>query len=161
MPEEATNLYDVPNLLLQKFPAEEFTATARMTFNARFDQEQTGLLIMGLDYSYIKVQQLNNELFVSQVICYNADKNGVEQESESIKLNSNQFFLQIKIKSGGICNFFYSNDGERFLPIGTTFVAKEGKWIGAKMGFLALRNGITNDAGNVDIDWFRINELNK
>jgi beta-xylosidase len=157
MLKEATNLYNVPNLLLQKFPAEEFTATTKMTFNARFDKEQIGLLIMGLDYSYLKVQQLNNELFVSQVICKNADKKGVEKESNSIKLNNNQFFLQAKITTGGICNFSFSNDGEIFIPIGTSFTAKEGKWIGAKMGFLALREGIVNDAGSVDIDWFRVN----
>lgn len=158
MPEEAANLYGVPNLLLQKFPAEEFTATTKMTFNARFEGEQTGLLIMGLDYSYLKVQQKNNELFVSQVICKNADKKGIETESDSIKLINNQFFLRVKITTGGVCNFFYSNDGEIFIPIGTSFTAREGKWIGAKIGFLALRQGIVNDAGSVDIDWFHVNE---
>ncbi|RXP46882.1 glycoside hydrolase [Lutibacter sp. HS1-25] len=156
IPEKAKNLYDVPNLLLQKFPAEEFTATAKLTFNARFNKEQTGLLIMGLDYSYLKVQQLNNELFVSQVICKNADKNGIEKESNSIKIKDNTFYLQLKVKKGGICEFFFSENGKKFKQIGSDFTAREGKWIGAKMGFLALREGVINDAGSVDIDWFRV-----
>ncbi|MBA4320155.1 MAG: glycoside hydrolase [Flavobacterium sp.] len=156
MPKEAVNLFDVGNLLLQKFPAEEFTATTKMTFNARFDEEQTGLLIMGLDYSYLKVKQSAGQLSISQVICKNADKKDSETESDSFKLKSNTFYLQVKVKKGGICNFFYSEDGKKYTAIGTDFTAKEGKWIGAKLGFLALRNGTINDAGSVRIDWFRI-----
>lgn len=156
MPKEATNLFDVGNLLLQKFPADEFTATTKMTFNARFDDEQTGLVIMGLDYSYLKVKQTAGQLSISQVICNKADKKGAEKESDSFKLKSNTFYLQVKVKAGGICNFFYSEDGKKYTAIGTDFTAKEGKWIGAKLGFLALRNGTINDAGSVRIDWFRI-----
>ncbi|SFS58379.1 glycoside hydrolase family 43 protein [Lutibacter maritimus] len=160
MPEGSINLYDVPNLLLQKFPAEEFKATAKITFNARFNDEKTGLLIMGLDYSYLNVKMNNGELYLSQVICKNADKLGEEKEGKSIKLKNNTIYLQVTTRKGGICDFFYSENGEKFKPIGSSFVAKEGKWIGAKIGFLALRNGIVNDAGSVDIDWFRINKLN-
>jgi beta-xylosidase len=157
VPKEATNLFDVGNLLLQKFPAEAFTATTKMTFNARFDEEQTGLLIMGLDYSYLKVKQSNGSLYISQVVCQNADKKGTETESDTNKLKSNTFYLQVKVSVGGICDFMYSEDGVNFKSIGSSFTAREGKWIGAKIGFLALRNGITNDSGNVLIDWFRIN----
>lgn len=156
MPNEATNLFDVGNLLLQKFPAEEFTATTKMTFNARFDEEQTGLLVMGLDYSYLKVKRSNGSLYVSQVVCKNADKKGVETENGKYKLENNSFYLRVKVSSGGTCDFYYSDDGEKFKSIGSSFTAREGKWIGAKIGFLALRNGVTNDAGNVLIDWFRV-----
>jgi len=154
-------LYKVSNLLLQKFPSEEFIATTKMTFNARFDSEQTGLLIMGLDYSYLSVKRQNGELYVSQVICENADKNGIESESKSFKLNTETFFLQVKVKEGGVCEFLYSEDGKKYNSIGERFIAREGKWIGAKIGFLALRNGIANDSGSIDIDWFRINKIIK
>jgi beta-xylosidase len=156
MPKDATNLWDINNLLLQKLPAEAFTATSKMTFNARFDDEQTGLVIMGGDYSSLRVIQKSGELYVSQIICKNADKKGIEKESESVKLNKNTFYLQVKVTTGGVCNFYYSEDGSTFKPIGTPFTAKEGRWIGAKIGFFALRNGVTNDAGNVELDWFRI-----
>lgn len=158
MPKEATNLFDVGNLLLQKFPAEEFTATAKMTFNARFDGEQTGLVIMGLDYSYLKVKQSAGALQLSQVVCKNADKKGLETETDVAKLKSNTFYLQVKVSPGGMCNFLYSEDGKKFKSIGTVFKAREGKWIGSKIGFVALRDGVINDAGNVLIDWFRINK---
>lgn len=156
--EKATNLYDVPNLLLQKFPSKEFTATTKMTFNARFDGEQIGFLVMGLDYSYLKVQQRNGKLVLSQVTCKNADKKGEEMEAESIRLENDTFYLQVKVSKGGICDFYYSENGKKFKAVGASFKAREGKWIGTKIGFLALREGIINDAGSADIDWFRINK---
>ncbi|HJR99429.1 MAG TPA: hypothetical protein VJ780_00735, partial [Flavobacterium sp.] len=158
IPEKATNLFDVPNMLLQKFPANEFTATAKMTFNSRFDGESVNLVIMGLDYSCLKVKQQKGELFISQVICKDADKKGVETEGKAVKLGNNTFYLQVKVKEGGICSFFYSLDGEKFQPIGENFKSREGKWIGAKVGLTALREGTINDAGNVAIDWFRFNK---
>ncbi|MGB4540344.1 MAG: hypothetical protein WBI19_09420, partial [Prolixibacteraceae bacterium] len=39
---------------------------------------------------------------------------------------------------------------------GPPFQAKPGKWIGAKAGIFALREGTTNDAGGAELDWFRI-----
>jgi hypothetical protein len=46
-------------------------------------------------------------------------------------------------------------DGRVFTPVGEPFTAREGRWIGAKVGFVFTRPGKFNDAGSVDIDWFR------
>lgn len=154
-PKNATNLYDVPNLLLQKFPNEAFTATAKLDFNFNFDNEEGGLVIMGLDYSYLKVKQVDGKLQVSQITCVSSDKKGLESESEKVTLNGKQIFLQVKVSNGEDCLFSYSENGTDFKTIGTSFKAKEGKWIGAKVGFVALRDGFINDAGNVKIDWIR------
>jgi beta-xylosidase len=42
-PDAARNLWDVPNLLLQKFPAPEFMATAKVTFHALADTDKPAL----------------------------------------------------------------------------------------------------------------------
>jgi hypothetical protein len=62
----------------------------------------------------------------------------------------------VKVTKGAVCNFSYSINGKDFVKLEDTFIAKPGRWIGAKVGFFALREGVTNDAGFVDIDWFRI-----
>ena len=111
---------------------------------------------MGLDYSFLSLKQENGKLFISQKTALNADKKGTETESKAIGVKNKTIYLQVKVKPGGICNFFYSEDGTNFNPVGQSFTAKEGKWIGAKVGLLALRKGIINDAGSVAIDWFRI-----
>ena len=54
---EFVNFWEVPNLLMQKFPAEEFTATAKLTFTAKQDGEQAGIIVMGWDYSYLSVRK--------------------------------------------------------------------------------------------------------
>ncbi len=158
VPKDYNNLFDIPNLLLQKFPANEFTATTKITFNSRFDGEYTGLVIMGLDYSFLCLKQNEGKLFLSQKTALRSDKKGVESENKRIEIKDRTIYLQVKVKSGGICNFFYSEDGQKFNAIGDTFTAREGKWIGAKIGFLALREGVINDAGSVAIDWFRITD---
>jgi beta-xylosidase len=155
-PKDYNNLFDVPNLLLQKLPANEFTATTKITFNSRFDGEYAGLVIMGLDYSFLCLKQEGGKLFLSQKTALKADKKGTESESKRISIKDKTIYLQVKVKAGGICNFFYSEDGQKFNPIGDSFTAREGKWIGAKIGLLALREGIINDAGSVAIDWFRV-----
>lgn len=155
-PKDYNNLFDVSNLLLQKLPANEFTATTKITFNSRFDGEYTGLVIMGLDYSFLCLKQEDGKLFLSQKTTLKADKKGIESESKRIAIKDKTIYLQVKVKAGGICNFFYSEDGQKFNSVGDSFTAREGKWIGAKIGFLALREGIINDAGSVAIDWFRI-----
>ena len=42
-------------------------------------------------------------------------------------------------------------------PLGVPFQAREGQWIGAKVGMFCTRPAIkTNDGGWADVDWFRI-----
>ena len=65
-PEGYKNLWDLPNLLLQKFPAEEFTVTTKVNLTPRFEGEKFGLVVMGLDYSYIGASYKNGKLFISQ-----------------------------------------------------------------------------------------------
>lgn len=156
-PREYTNLYDVPNLLLQKFPSTHFTATAKLTFMPNFDKEEAGLVVMGTDYCMLRLKQSNGKLVLSQLICKNADQKNTEQELESVALTNNTVYLKVSVDDNGNCNFYYSEEGANYIKIGLPFQAKEGKWIGAKLGFVALREGMTNDAGNLQLDWIRFN----
>jgi len=154
-PNEAVNLYDVPNLLLQKFPSDNFTATTKLNCNFHFNGEEAGFVIMGLDYCYIKIKKDNDNYFLSQIICNNADKKTIEKNIEEVQLKSNLVYIQVNISNNSECSFSYSEEGTIFKKIGTSFKAKEGKWIGAKLGFVALRDGFINDSGNIKIDWIR------
>ena len=66
-----------------------------------------------------------------------------------------QSIFRIKVTTGGICSFSYSENGKTFADIGVSFKAREGRWIGAKIGFFFTRPGKSNDAGSADIDWIR------
>ena len=65
----------------------------------------------------------------------------------------------MKVKAGAICRFSFSADGRKFTEMGADFSAVPGRWIGAKVGFFALRDGVTNDSGTTDIDWFRVEKI--
>lgn len=150
------NLWDLPNLLLQKFPAEEFTATAKVTLTPRFEGEKFGMVIMGLDYSYIGVTNKGGKLYIAQAGARDADKGSAETENVPYVLNEKTFYLRVKVARDAVCTFSFSTDGQRFTQLGVPFKAREGKWIGAKLGFFFTRPGKFNDAGSADIDWFRV-----
>ena len=159
-PEDSQGLWNVPNLLLQKFPADEFTATAKLVFNARTDKEEVGFLVMGEDYRFISLKRINGKLWVKTIQCKNARTGGKEEELFLEEISSKEIFFRIKVEKGALCTFQFSSDGKSFNTAGPEFEAKPGRWIGAKVGFFALREGVTNDAGSADIDWFRIESPN-
>ncbi|NMA73907.1 MAG: glycosyl hydrolase 43 family protein [Bacteroidales bacterium] len=156
--ENYKSLWDVPNLLLQKTPAPNFKATMKLTFvpDERFVGERTGLVVMGLDYGALIFERTQNGYIVSQVECINADKGSSEKVNATIELKDPTIYLQVKVNDKAQCEFSYSMNGKKYSRLGNTFQAKEGKWIGAKIGTFCSRPVGGNDGGRVDIDWFRI-----
>jgi beta-xylosidase len=157
LPDGYKNFWDVPNLLLQKFPAPEFTVTTKLTFTARADNEKTGLIIMGLDYAYIAVQRKAGGLYISESICKDADRGAEEKEIEPTTAQGQTFYLRVVVGNGA-CRFSYSVDGSKFVAIGAPFVARQGRWIGAKVGIFAAGGMKTRETGYADFDWFRVSK---
>ncbi|MBR9919378.1 MAG: glycosyl hydrolase 43 family protein [Bacteroidetes bacterium] len=158
-PDLQESLWSAPNLLMQKFPAPAFTATAKVDFQHHYDGERVGLVVMGRDYSYLGMKQIAGRLFLYQAVCPDADKGGTQSSVDMIPLSQGQVYLRVNVAEGGLCTFAYSLDGRSFTDFGEPFQAREGKWIGAKFGFFGLRDAHESDGGYVDIDWMRITEL--
>ena len=160
VPQNYKSLWDIPNLLLQKFPSNSFTATAKITFNpsSRIKGERTGLVVMGMDYALLSLVNTENGLVLSQNECLKADREGTEITHASVNLNSNTLYLRVKVQPNSVCTFSYSTDGERFQTLGKPFTAREGKWIGAKTGLFCSRPISNNDGGCVEVDWFRFDK---
>ena len=156
MPQSAANLWSLGNLLLQKIPAETFTATAKLDFFPHMDGERIGLVVMGMDYGYLSISQEEGQVVVKQANCVDAPAGSAEKVLASQATTGQTHYLRIVMAEGAQCQFGYSIDGRRFEPIGQPFTARQGKWIGAKIGFFCTRDGVFNDAGYVNIDWFRV-----
>lgn len=171
--EDYNSLWDVPNMLLQKFPAPDFTATMKLKFSpiAKYKGERTGLVVMGMDYAGLVIENTDEGLVLSQVECLKADKGNKETVNASVALKSGEIYLRAKITTTGEkigeseggsdlvvkCQLSYSLGGKKFESLGNEFQVREGKWIGAKVGMFCIRPAIvTNDGGWADIDWFRI-----
>ena len=105
LPDGYRNFWDLPNLLLQKFPAPEFTATTKVTFTARTDDEEMGLIVMGLDYAYLSVKKKPAGLLISQTIVKDADSGGKGNEGAALTLKGNTFYLRVKVSKNAVCTF--------------------------------------------------------
>jgi beta-xylosidase len=156
LPDGFRNFWDVPNLLLQKFPAPEFTVTTKLTFTPRADGDETGLVVMGQDYAYLSVKKKPEGLFVSQTICKDAESHAPGRESAGLPVKDNTFYLRVRVSRGAVCDFSYSADGTKFSSVGESFKARQGKWVGAKVGLFATGTGKAREYGYADFDWLRV-----
>lgn len=158
LPEGSKNLWEAPNLLLQKFPAESFTATTSLTFhpNEDLENERTGLLVMGMSYAYLGLQSKADGLYLVYTVCEDAEHGRPEQEEVVAKLDGTPVQLRVQVEPGAVCRFSYSTDGKNFTEAGGPFQAEPGKWIGAKVGIFCTRTDKTNDSGYADFDYFSI-----
>ncbi|MCF0190889.1 MAG: glycosyl hydrolase 43 family protein [Marinilabiliaceae bacterium] len=158
------NLWDVPNLLLQKFPAPAFTATAHVRFTPteKYKGERAGLIIMGLDYAGLMLVNGDEGILLTQNSCSEAKKRTSERinATDTCHIASgDDVWLRVAVNkenSDAVCRFAVSHDGKSYAPLGEPFKAKPGQWIGAKVGLFITRNTNSNDGGWIDIDDFII-----
>lgn len=157
-PDGAKNLWQAPNVLLQKLPAEEFTVTTKLTFtpNLKLENEKAGLTIMGFSYANIAVKSKKDGMYLVYTVCKDAEKGAEENEKTITRLNDLTVYLRVKVAKGAKCYFSYSMDGKDFKEAGDVFQAEVGRWIGAKVGIFCTRESQTNDSGYADFDWFRV-----
>jgi beta-xylosidase len=163
MPDSAKNLWDVPNVLMQKIPAEEFVVTTKVSFkpNLKLENERTGLVVMGQSYAGLILKSGKEGTNLVYTVCNQSAQGKPEIEKEIGKVNVSDVYLRFVMKKGALCSFSYSFDGEKFIAIEDTFQAVAGRWIGAKMGIFCARITQTNDSGYADFDWFRVEPVNE
>lgn len=155
-PDSSKNLWDIPNILTQKIPAEEFKATTKFLFTAKTNGEQFGLVVMGMNYAAITVTKKEDRLYIEYVKCIDAEHGKPESVELSWLINVNEIFFRVEVKKDAVCNFSYSTDGKNFTGLPSGFKAEPGKWIGATLGLYCTRTQKINDGGFADVDWFRI-----
>ena len=177
---DSKNLFLVPNMLLQKTPADQFTATAKLRFTSKADGQFGGLIMMGLDYSALVVRRVGSEFQLVQMTCKAADKGKPQTETVLATLKPTaedkitykpglheDIYLRLKVSNaeagvahGGkpLVRFSYSPDGKKWTDCGEEFQMRQGKWIGAKFGFVSAETDPSVDRGWVEADWIRVTQ---
>ena len=176
------SLWEVPNMLLQKTPADEFTVTTKVRMTSKADGQFGGLIMMGLDYSALVVRRVGQEFQLVQMTCKQADKG--KQKTEQILTTlkptakdktdykpgiHEDIYLRLSVsyiggqnsdgtnKHEAAVRFAYSKDGKKFTNAGDTpFTMRQGKWIGAKFGFVSAETDAKADRGWLEADWIRV-----
>lgn len=162
------NLWEVPNLLLQKTPNEKFTVTAKLRFTSKADDQFGGLIMMGHNYQALVVKRVGKEFQLLILTCQDADRGKPQQEELVATLKPTaedkidykpgiheDIYLRMKVDDSKV-KFSWSQNGKKFKDCGSEYQMKEGKWIGAKFGFVAAETNPKVDKGWIDADWIRI-----
>jgi beta-xylosidase len=121
----ARNLWEAPNVLLQKLPAEEFMATTKLTFtpNERLENEKAGLVMMGFSYANIALKSKKDGIYLVYTVCRDAVNGKPENEKILMKATGNTAYFRVKMNKGAKCRFSYSMDGQSFTEVGEDFQA--------------------------------------
>ncbi|MDD5896160.1 MAG: glycoside hydrolase 43 family protein [Prevotellaceae bacterium] len=147
--------------------------------------EEAGFIIKGLDYAAIKFVVTEEGCVMRFVKCAKAQNGGKETVEAEVPVTLTEqekpytqryavddipqprhatphVYVRAVVKSSGVANaitsaaqFYYSLDGKKYVKIGTPFAVKEGKWIGAKVGYFNCRSAVSNDGAFLDVDWIR------
>ncbi len=153
----ATNLWQATNLLLQKLPAPSFAATTSIDPSGLRIGDRAGLVMMGADYSAIVVTRTADGYSLQRVVNREADRDGVEQTVAAIAGGSGAVQMRVTVTPEAVCRFSISRDGgAHFEPLGGAFLARPGKWIGAKVGLFASAAQASKRPGHADFDWFQV-----
>jgi beta-xylosidase len=177
------NLFEVGNLLSQKLPAGQFTATTLLHFAPLRDGERAGLAIAGRAYGLIGVERASGQLRIVEAMNARADSGQPETRVPGPVIGDQPLWLRLSAEPIVVPEappsdpsfdlppmrrsiqarviFSYSLDGEHFTPFGDTFISRPGVWTGAQIGLFAQApNGTTastaTTVGYAEFDWFRI-----
>jgi beta-xylosidase len=155
------NLWFVPNLLLQKFPAPAFSATTRIDFHPDSVNDKSGLVVMGRKWAYLALYKTGDGVRLGMFKGHYDQAEDATREIESVPAKASgddryTYHLKVDVEEGGLSRFSYSPDGEQFSSLGEPFQAKKGVWIGAKMGLFSLSPNVVESEGYADFDWFRV-----
>jgi beta-xylosidase len=139
-------LSSLPNLLLQKFPAQSFTAETLLKFAPKQSGEEAGLIVIGKSFASLSIAKTSqgNQL----ILRTNHGQKFVQKNIPGM------IRLRVRVENDGLCSFSFATfDG--FVPVSELFRAEQGIWIGAKIGLYSITRSKTQATGHVDTDYFR------
>ena len=114
------------------------------------------MVIFGLDYCFLALEKKSDGVHLLNGVCKAADKGSEETIQADVPYTQKTVFLRVSVDTGAECHFSYSADGKNYTHVGTEFTAREGRWIGAKVGLFALAPKGSLSSNVSDYAWFRI-----
>jgi beta-xylosidase len=155
-------LSDVGNLLLQKWPAPEFTAYAKLDVIGLRDGDMAGIVNFGVDYGALAVKNVGGRLEVVAIEGeqhFEKERATATEERHCVGLGEHGnesgfvwFSCQVQRTGTRVINdieknvpvelvtLSYSTDGTHFHKV-LQFQGTAGRWVGAKNGVFALGEG--------------------
>ena len=179
----SANLYEAGNLLSQKLPGPAFTATTLLRFHSLRAGERAGLAMLGQHYAWIGLERRGDGIQLVQGWRNGVEPVAAEQRSYGpVVARETPIWLRLQARPVTVrvpppdftpywpsmlreaharVQFSYSVDGEHFVPLGSEFESRPGRWVGAQIGLFAQAQdgtpaSVATWVGFADFDWFRI-----
>lgn len=136
------SLYTLPQMLLQKFPAERFVVT--LSLENRFSQlgDEAGLIIYGERFAALCLVREASGVRLLLRHGWNSDRGELSESVLPIcdDMSGNPE-LGFHVDYDGISRFCYRVAGEAWREVTPGFSAGAGKWVGARFGLYASGQG--------------------
>lgn len=132
------SLRRAPHVLGQKFPAKSFRVQCLVESSAA----TAGLTIMGQAHASLSVEAAAE----GHVVRYREG----DEVLYATPAQSALITLAVEVRSGGVCQFSWK-EADIWHPVPGTFQAKEGHWIGARVGIYCA-----GDNGHADFTAFQV-----
>lgn len=145
------DLSRIPNLLLQKFPARHFTAETCLDFTAAATGAEAGIVIAGNSLAALALRMTESGM---QLVWREDGHEHVLGEARQNKVK-----FQVAVHDGGRCDFRMIDDRGVTQTLREGFQAREGKWIGAKIGIYCMAAKKSTAISHADFDYFRFARL--
>lgn len=152
-----TQLCDVSNLLIQKWPAPEFQITACLHLDNMADGDAAGMVSQCGHYTALMVVKEGGKLILQQRT--GRWTKGDEERENLGAVEQNTVYIRMKVKESFYVSFEISYDEEHFTEIGRIVEAEPGRWVGVKAGLTAI-NEKGNEGGSIAADYFVFEKLN-
>lgn len=150
------NVYgEMPNLLLQKWPAPEFTCITKLDLSHLADGEEAGVISMGMKYGLLTFRKDNNHLLPRLIkgeqkygkILVEAVEESAQELAKIDWDRAGEIYVKYTVKRTGtqdlnskekgfpleLVTFAYSTDGSSYRKAGE-MNAVPGRWVGVKSG---------------------------
>lgn len=144
-------LCDIPNLLLQKFPAPDFQATAKISVSLLSEGDTAGMMVLGGEYGALAFRKTATGL---KIVQYSGSIKGHEEKNcLSLIEISGWLYLRLLVRNGCECVFSLSMDNVHFTQMGRPFKTSAGIWVGAKLGLFCIGE---KTGGDFPCGWIHI-----
>ncbi|MBQ2802317.1 MAG: glycoside hydrolase 43 family protein, partial [Lachnospiraceae bacterium] len=149
--DKTSQLCDISNLLVQKWPAPQFQITTCIHLENMKEGDVAGMVSLGGCYSAMLVCKQDGQLSLEQRTG-NWTKND-EVRKTLDKVERDILYIRMKVQEETYVSFEVGTDEENFRKVGQTITATPGRWVGVKAGLVAI-NETGADGGSIAADYF-------
>ncbi len=151
---DAHDLRRLPNVLVQRLPAEEFTVEVDLELHSDEPGAKAGLAVLGDAFCWIGLEAGADG---TPRLVHRYAEGAAESERDAAGARASpggRARLRIEVTAGARCRFS-ADTGDGFRPSGQVFAATPWRWVAALLGLFATAPAGTGPAGTALFTTFR------